>query len=348
MKLWFSSAAKTVKLEQPIIFLDGDEYYFKEETIKLFKKEILGKEGNIFNFQEINPDNWENKLTFESNLRQLGFFSKRFFIINYFDNFSTQAQKDILNVLLQFNIKDNSSLQVLVVTGKKLQVTQKKELLKLFMALINKGNVAYINIYNLSPYNLKQWIQKYFKSKGKSVQLSYIDYIISSTDNSLTAIKKELDKIVLYVGEKEIIELTDINEAIGDFKIVNFFDFCDAVFFSLKDNAILILDRIIDESASGWDMQLLQTLWWTYKRNLKLSKEVKTSDEKTLMKKIAAPMEKKQRILNNIKNMTFRHFKSQSMGLMKLELTLKGSASNIVLKRKAYEDFIFQMPLITH
>ncbi|MCD6578486.1 DNA polymerase III subunit delta [bacterium] len=348
MKLWFNGIPEVIKLKQPVIFLDGDEYYFKEEIVKLLKKQILGKEGSVFNFQEVNPDNWENRQSFESNLRQLGFLGKRFVLINYFDSFSTQNQKDILSTLINLNVKDNNSLEVLIVTGKKLQVNQKKELLKIFNDFIKEPNIAYMNIYNLNTYDLKNWINKYFKDKGKSIQLSYIDYVIASTDNSLIAIKKELDKIILYMGDKKFIELSDINEATGDFKIVNFFDFSDAVFFSSKNDALMILDRIIDESSTGWDMRLLQTLWWTFKRNLNISKAIKTSDDKTLMYKIMAPKDKKPKILSNIKVMTFRQFKVQSMGLMKLELTLKGRASNIVLKRKAYEDFIFQMPLITH
>ena len=222
MKLWFNGIPEVIKLKQPVIFLDGDEYYFKEEIVKLLKKQILGKEGSVFNFQEVNPDNWENRQSFESNLRQLGFLGKRFVLINYFDSFSTQNQKDILSTLINLNVKDNNSLEVLIVTGKKLQVNQKKELLKIFNDFIKEPNIAYMNIYNLNTYDLKNWINKYFKDKGKSIQLSYIDYVIASTDNSLIAIKKELDKIILYMGDKKFIELSDINEATGDFKIVIF------------------------------------------------------------------------------------------------------------------------------
>jgi DNA polymerase-3 subunit delta len=334
----------------PLYILDGDEYYIKKESVKKIKNVVLGNNNSPFSYQEILPENYEDEKTLETHICQASFFSKRVILINYFDDFSAKSKEGILKVLNSGRwVSKTVDIVVILLSTNKIQTPPQKKWVPEFKKLLEKKYAAYYIAYKLSERDTTQWVLNYLRSNKKKISPDIVPYIIEGTDGTLATIRSELDKLILYTNDKDYIELADINEGVGDFKIISLFDFCDAALFGRKDNALKYLTRIINESASNWDMTLLTRLWWTYKRNLSVKKVMeKTNNEKDIAASFQAPFNKKREIVTSVRKLTQKYFKKQLSLLFTLELKLKGEVTTQSLKKFYFEEFIENLPVLFH
>ncbi|KAB3530734.1 DNA polymerase III subunit delta [Alkaliphilus serpentinus] len=88
---------------------------------------------------------------------------------------------------------------------------------KLVKAIGKYGEVVQIN--KLKDKELETWIIKYFQKRGKTLPqkdsmtlVSNLDYIGRNATQSLLDIENEMNKIIAYVGDKERIEMQDIED----------------------------------------------------------------------------------------------------------------------------------------
>ncbi len=333
----------------PLYILDGDENYFKRKAVDSIVRKVLGGTKSPFNFQEILPGNYEGPQTLETHLCQAGLFSKRVVLINYFDDFSDKEKKEIVEVLSRGRFVTPSTDTVVVLqTEKKLVTFGKGAWTRDFTKLTSKPFTAYYIAYPPLPDKLLEWTVSYLKKNGRSIAKDAAQYILKSTDATLTAVKGELDKIILYTHGKDHIDLSDIDDGVGDYKAVTVFDFCDHALFSKKKEALLCLRKIAEESSGGWDLYMLQMLWRTYKRNVEIKTQMDRlkMDDAAVKKSLNVPFFRKDEVLKGIKKLTLQNLKDQMNGLFELECTIKGEASSQFLKRYAFEKFIFELPVI--
>ncbi|XME00965.1 DNA polymerase III subunit delta [Lachnospiraceae bacterium C1.1] len=111
---------------------------------------------------------------------------------------------------------------------------------------------------------LRKWVAASFQKNGKKIRSSSVDFFIARVGNSMCTLESEMDKLVAYCGEREVIEDSDI-EAICSIHLSNtVFDLVDAVsgghrkkamelygeMLSAKEPAMRILFLIVREFAA--------------------------------------------------------------------------------------------------
>ena len=111
---------------------------------------------------------------------------------------------------------------------------------------------------------LKKWVAGTLQKNGKKIRSSSVDFFIARVGNSMCTLESEMDKLISYTGEREVIEDSDI-ETICSVHLSNtVFDLVDAVsgghqkkamelygeMLSAKEPAMRILFLIVREFAA--------------------------------------------------------------------------------------------------
>ncbi len=92
-----------------------------------------------------------------------------------------------------------------------------------------------------------QWIRDEAKKENKSITQEAAESLIALTGGSLTAMRAELEKIVLFTGKKERIEASDVAEAGLDVRAETIFDLSDAIGARNLEKAFTVYAKVAKE-----------------------------------------------------------------------------------------------------
>lgn len=100
--------------------------------------------------------------------------------------------------------------------------------------------------YKVPAYGreLTSFIESFLKEKGKSINKSDVFYLSSELTNSTDILEKELEKLISYAGDKELIEKSDIDSIIHKTSESNIFKMADYMFKRDARGALEILDTL--------------------------------------------------------------------------------------------------------
>ena len=111
---------------------------------------------------------------------------------------------------------------------------------------------------------LKKWVAGTLQKNGKKIRSSSVDFFIARVGNSMCTLESEMDKLISYTGEREVIEDEDIATICSVHLSNTVFDLVDAVsgghqkkamelygeMLSAKEPAMRILFLIVREFAA--------------------------------------------------------------------------------------------------
>jgi DNA polymerase-3 subunit delta len=87
------------------------------------------------------------------------------------------------------------------------------------------------------------------KEKGKMLSEEVADYLVEVVGDRLYDLDNALEKVFLSVGEKQTIELSDMEEITSDVKISTVFDLTDAIGHQNLEKALGILGKAMETKA---------------------------------------------------------------------------------------------------
>lgn len=108
------------------------------------------------------------------------------------------------------------------------------------------------------------WIAHYIHSKKKRISIRDATYISDILENNLTNIVQELEKLITYAGERNIIAEEDIEAVISSNKITDNFRFTDAIQNKDTPNAIKLVNHLLDQGNST--QKIIGTIRWMLTR----------------------------------------------------------------------------------
>ncbi len=103
------------------------------------------------------------------------------------------------------------------------------------------------NFSNKNTYDIKLWIKQYIGSYQKNIDEEILQYIIDESNADTSLIKNEIDKILLWVNNRDNINREDFNMLRGGDKEYNIWTLADAVGFKNEKKAFTILEKIFDD-----------------------------------------------------------------------------------------------------
>lgn len=80
-----------------------------------------------------------------------------------------------------------------------------------------------------TPATLGKWVSSMVISQGKQMDRNAIDYFLAVTGTDMNMIRSELDKLISYVGSREVISRDDIDEICSVMTVSKIFDMVDAM-----------------------------------------------------------------------------------------------------------------------
>jgi len=115
---------------------------------------------------------------------------------------------------------------------------------KKFFTLINKKGKA-VHFPKLKSRQAARWILKRAKAKRRQMELEAADYLSELCNNNLQRIDLELEKIITYAGEENLINLKSVQLVAGNIRNDSIFALTDAIGKKDMDCSLGTLDNLL-------------------------------------------------------------------------------------------------------
>ncbi|MCB9251878.1 MAG: DNA polymerase III subunit delta [Flavobacteriales bacterium] len=196
--------------------LCGDEPYYTDKICEKIENEVLTEAEQGFN-QTILYAKDIDTLDIVTNCKRYPMMSERQVVIvkeaQYLKNL------DKLNSYLENPL--SSTVLVLLFRGNgQLKRTNTFKLLSEYTVFESE---------RVADYKLVDWIEKYLKEKGYKTDITGLQLIAESCGNNLSTIENELAKILINIGDRKNISVSDIEKFIGISKEYSVFELQNAI-----------------------------------------------------------------------------------------------------------------------
>src|SRR4030042_3568345 len=221
----------------PVYFLYGPEDYLIEEEIQLLLNQTLSQKEQGFNFHLFNGEEHNSQEIIQT-AQTLPMFSQyRFVQVREADHMVEEK----VRALMEY-IKEPSPSTCLVLYGQTIGLWKKhrKEIEK----------VGQVREYpRLRGKALASWVRKKMQEKGKPLSEGAAEYLIEIVGDHLYDIDNAMEKVFLSAGDKQRIDLSNVEEMISDVKISTVFDLTDAIGHQNLEKALGILEKAMESGA---------------------------------------------------------------------------------------------------
>lgn len=208
----------------PGYFFHGEEMFLAHEFIQELKTALLSPDVQSVSFERFDLEEtvWRDILDIA---RTMPFFFSpwRLLVVDIFskskEKLSTAKEKPIPDkedltedeqkILKEYFASPTPRTILLVVFSGKIRKT--KPLYKLFSSL-PATTVLVRELKILKNASLAAWVDEKLAATGKRASPEAVDRLIEMTGSDLQRLNNELKKLATYVGDKNLIELSDVDE----------------------------------------------------------------------------------------------------------------------------------------
>ncbi|KMT21633.1 DNA polymerase III subunit delta [Clostridium cylindrosporum] len=210
----------------------NSEKYIKSLVDNLCELNLVEIEGNSINIGIIK--NACETIPVMATIRVVHIKSAGFLLENI-----DSTSKILLKEILEY-AKDIPEYTILLITHLDL-IDKTNQILKV------ASNLGTLVEYKIPSYGkeLSAWIEDFLKGNGKSINKSDIFYLASEISNSIDNMEKELQKLVDYTGDRNVIDRSDIDDIIHKTAESNIFKMSDYMFKRNARGALEILDTLV-------------------------------------------------------------------------------------------------------
>jgi DNA polymerase III subunit delta len=217
----------------PLYYFYGDEDFLLRETVDVIVAHVLDASEKSFNFDVVNGYDADAKeiVSIASAFPMMA--ERRVVIVKDFERI---GNKDLM--IPFFN--DPLPSTVLVMIGEK-KIDSRTKLAKAL------GRFAVIMEFQpLKDYKIPAWISNHVAKRNKTITAKACELLHAHVGNSLREIHNEIDKLLIYIGEKQSIDLDDIDHVVGISKRYNIFELQNAIGSKNISRALDIMEGMID------------------------------------------------------------------------------------------------------
>lgn len=263
------------KKPNPYYILFGDNDVFKTEFINevkiLLKNEI--NDTTTFNFDITDKENSVAVEDIVEKANTPSFFSPRnLVVIKEFHKFL----KDDLEKLFLF-LKNIPEFTNVILTSS----VDKNEFRK---SVIDEVPDEYVfNFSNKNISDTKLWIKEYLDSYQKTIDEEILQYIIEESNADTSLIKNEIDKILLWIGDRDSVNKEDFNMLRGGDKEYNIWTLTDAIGFKDEKKTFAIIEKIFDDFEPE---MILGSIFQTLKRIYTVRYYISKNNEKKALEAV--------------------------------------------------------------
>jgi len=128
----------------------------------------------------------------------------------------------------------------------------------------------YVNINRfdgLKDSEALSWVKKFLASRDKKIENDAALLLREMRGQDLLSLTQELEKLIAFIGERDCIKVSDVEEVVGRSLIASAFDLTDAIGKKDIEDALRIVSDLI--SAGKKHYEIIGLLSWHVKRLLR-------------------------------------------------------------------------------
>ena len=218
---------------EAVYHFTGDEDFLKGEALKKLIAILVPQELRNFNLDvlygaETSADQIINKAsTIPVNAR------KRVVVVNDLDKLSPFSK----DMLLSFLPKLPDSVCLILLSPKVAMTT------KFYKAL--SGLAVTVNFRKLWEDRISDWITNRVRERGKQMERDALPIFLESVGTDLATLASEIEKLLIYVGERRSITAADVETVAGTSRSHNVFGLIDSIGEKDPEKSLVILSNLI-------------------------------------------------------------------------------------------------------
>ncbi len=211
---------------RPLYFLYGDESYLIGKSVKKLLSRLISEDLRDFNLNVYygNECSGDEIVAVAQTLPM--FAEWRVVLVKNSDKLSAVA----LETLSDY-VRDPSPTTCLLFLGEK--IDQRK---KFFSEFKKRGEL--VEFKRLYENQLLPFIRSEAAEQGKKFQPAAAEMLICFSDNNLQELVSQIEKIALYAGKRDIIELDDVKAVVSDTKVDSVFELANSIGEKNLDKAL--------------------------------------------------------------------------------------------------------------
>jgi DNA polymerase III delta subunit len=272
------------KALHPCYFFYGEEPFLADEFIEELKKALISPDDQGTNIEKGNLED-QSWMEIIDLARTVPFFfsSSRIIAVNLPVGRGERLSSAEEKILKDYFSSPSGHTVLIIIYPEKLR--RSAPLFRLFSSFPS----ALVFVKELKPLKgrfLFSWMDRKLSSWGKRATQEAMERLAELTGNDLARVNNELKKIATFVGDKEIIELDDVNAVSGWIKSFYEWEIVDSLEKADLDKSLVVLDNLFKESVRP---EFIVGLTAKFFRDIFLAKlwlKEKEKDKKAIFKEL--------------------------------------------------------------
>lgn len=244
-----------------LILLYGEESFLIEQTVNKIRTVIIGSTRDDFNDHRFSGKTCTAAAVIDAACTYPVFASRKLVTVHGFDQMPSREQEQLVSYLQQ----PAPETCLLLVADK---IDSRK---KFFLEFKKKGVV--LKFDPLKDGEIPDFVSRRLRDQGIRISRDALDLLCSLLNNKLHEIEAELDKLVLYVGERQKITVVDVEAIVSRGRTESVFDLGTAIgggdmaralmlvrrFAAAAEPPLLVLNLITGHFRLLWKIRSLQS-----------------------------------------------------------------------------------------
>lgn len=202
----------------PVCCFYGDSYLI-EEAVQDIKAKVLSSAFKDMNYNSFDAKEADAETIISTAKTFPVMAQKRLIIVNRAETLSKSQQEALLAYIEN---PSTTTCLIFVVSADKID-----KRLSFFSALDKANYLFYFK--PPSDAQLPFWIKKEVQRLGKRIEDNAIGVFLEATGDELMNIKHEIEKLVLFVGKRDVIEKKDVETSVANGRLDTIFDLADSI-----------------------------------------------------------------------------------------------------------------------
>lgn len=237
----------------PLLLLHGEEGYLIERAVERVLDLVVSPEARDFNFQRFRGKEAQAVAILDT-ARTFPVFNPRR-LVHIQDAQDVPAAE--LEALLGY-LRNPVPETLLLITADKIDARR-----KFYQELKKTGTV--VEFRRFKDYQIPAFIKEQARAEGRSFTEDAMALLCRRLGSDLQEIHGELNKLFSYMGQRTLVDVSDVAAVVSDTRVDSIFDLTNAMGERKTAEALRLVTRLIDE---GMAPLLLLTMMVKHFRNL--------------------------------------------------------------------------------
>lgn len=218
----------------PVYFFSGDETFLKEEALRSLVKHAIEPGTEAFCSDVFHGDDCDAAaiLSVASMVPMMS--NRRIVIVRDFQKLSQKDKETVVEYA-----ESPAASTVMVIEASRVNLKS-----KIYERL--SGNAISVVYYPLFPERIPTWLQRHAKMFGKRLTTEAAHQLQDIVGTDLQELSQEVEKLAVFVGQRDAIELEDVDNTLGPVRAGSVFDIAEAVGEKKLSKALGAYQRALD------------------------------------------------------------------------------------------------------